>query len=82
MSFKIEILSRELVKANGKEYLTIELKRKESQTPLLFAFDPEDETYLLYSDNLKEWVVITPEQEYYQPYIEFIKTQVAMTIAR
>ncbi|TXT57145.1 MAG: hypothetical protein BAJALOKI2v1_530009 [Promethearchaeota archaeon] len=53
------------IRTGDKEGLIIELKRKERQTPLLFAFDPEDETYLLFSDNLREWIIITPEQKYY-----------------
>jgi hypothetical protein len=73
MSYQIEVLNQEFVKAEDKEYLTIELKRKQSQTPLLFAYDKKEEKHLLYSDNLREWVVITPEREYYRPYIEFIK---------
>jgi hypothetical protein len=71
MSYQIEILSQELVKTEDKELFTFELKRKQSQTPLLFAYDTEDETYLLFSENLREWIVITPKREYYKPYIEF-----------
>ncbi len=61
MNYNFEMLSQESVRTEDKEYHTFEIKRKESQTPFLFAIDLEDETYLLYSDTLREWVEITQE---------------------
>ena len=55
----MKILTKEIIRANGKEFHTFEIKKNHSQTPLLFAFDPENETYLLYSDTLREGVIIT-----------------------
>ena len=79
----MKILSQESVKNNnGKEFHTFEIKKNHSQTPLLFAFDPENETYLLYSDNLREWVIITQDREYYRPYIKFIQSKMEMIIAK
>jgi hypothetical protein len=79
---KMEMLTKEIVKSNGKEFHTFEIKKNDSQIPLLFAFIPEDDKYLLYSDNLREWVIITPDREYYRPYLEFIQSKMEMIIAR
>ncbi len=77
-----EDLSKESIRTEDKEYLTLEIKKRESQSPFLFAIDLEDETYLLYSDTLREWVEITQDREYYQPYIEFIQSKLEMIITR
>ena len=79
---KMKILTKESLRANGKEFHTFEIKKNHSQTPFLFAVDLEDETYLLYSDNLREWVIITQDREYYRPYIEFIQSKMEMIIAK
>ena len=76
----MKILTKEIIRANGKEFHTFEIKKNHSQTPFLFAVDLEDETYLLYSDILREWVIITQDREYYRPYIEFIKSKLEMII--